>query len=274
MLLAYIFLILLAHPFCVIPTNTTTSNDNKSIFILAGQSNMSGRGGVVNNIFDWYIPPECQSNSSILRLTKGLSWEVAKEPIHQDIDYYAVCGIGPGMSFANFILKNDPNIGLIGLVPCAIGSTNITLWSQGSFCYNQMVNRARIALQDGGTLRALLWYQGESDTLNLDDAESYKSRLEKFFTDARNDLDVPSLPIIQVALATTLGPYMKEIRKAQLRINLPNVKTVDANGLKVGPDYVHLSTQAEAQLGQMMAQAFLEFGSYTIHNSLEVKKKE
>lgn len=77
---------------------------------------MSGRGGVVNNIFDWYIPPECQSNSSILRLTKGLSWEVAKEPIHQDIDFYAICGIGPGMPFANFVLKNDPKISVIGLV--------------------------------------------------------------------------------------------------------------------------------------------------------------
>ncbi|PHT32458.1 putative carbohydrate esterase [Capsicum baccatum] len=260
-MLAYIFLILLAHPFGVIPTNTTTTNGNKSIFILAGQSNMSGRGGVVNNNFDCYIPPECQSNSSILRLTKGLSWEVAKEPIHQDIDYYATCGIGPGVSFANSILKNDPNIGVIGLVPCAVGSTNISQWSQGSFFYNQMLNRTRAALQGGGMLRALLWYQGESDTLNLEDAELYKSRLQKFFTDVRYDLDTPSLPIIQVALTTTLGPYEEEIREAQLGIQLPNVRTVDANGLKVGPDNVHLSTSAEVQLGQMLAQAFLEFGS-------------
>ncbi|MCD7470781.1 hypothetical protein HAX54_010891 [Datura stramonium] len=262
MLLAYIFLILLTahHPFCVSPADTTTTtaeNANKSIFILAGQSNMSGRGGVVNNIFDWYIPPECQSNSSILRLTKGLIWEEAKEPIHQDIDFYATCGIGPGMSFANSVLKNDPNIGVIGLVPCAVGSTNISQWSQGSFYYNQMVNRTRAALQGGGTLRALLWYQGESDTLNLEDAKLYKSRLGTFFIDVRKDLDAPSLPIIQVALATALGPYKEEIRKAQLGIRLRNVKTVDANGLKVGPDYVHLSTPAEVQLGQMLANAFL-----------------
>ncbi|XP_059286385.1 probable carbohydrate esterase At4g34215 isoform X1 [Lycium ferocissimum] len=265
MLLSYIFLILLAHPFYVSPADTTTSNGNKSIFILAGQSNMSGRGGVVNNIFDWYIPPECQSDSSILRLTKGLSWEVAKEPIHQDIDYYAICGIGPGMSFANSILKNDPKIGVIGLVPCAIGFTNISQWSRGSLYYNEMLNRTLIALEGGGTLRALLWYQGESDTLNVEDAELYESRLQKFFTDVRNDLDAPYLPIIQVALTTTLGPYKEIIRQAQLGIQLQNVKTVDANGLKVGPDYVHLSTPAEVQLGQMLANAFLESGSYTAH---------
>ncbi|XP_059287513.1 probable carbohydrate esterase At4g34215 [Lycium ferocissimum] len=259
-MLAYIFLILLAHPFYVSPANTTP-NGNKSIFILAGQSNMSGRGGVVNNTFDGYIPPQCQSNSSILRLTKGLSWEVAKEPIHQDIDYYAICGIGPGMSFANSILKNDPKIGVIGLVPCAVGSTNISQWSKGSFYYSQMLNRTRIALQGGGTLKSLLWYQGESDTLNVEDAKLYKSRLQKFFIDLRYDLKAPFLPIIQVALATELGPYKKIIRQAQLGIHLRNMKTVDANGLKVGPDYVHLSTQAQVQLGQMLANAFLKFAS-------------
>ncbi|XP_070047939.1 probable carbohydrate esterase At4g34215 isoform X1 [Nicotiana tomentosiformis] len=254
-MLRYIFLILLAaHPFC-------TTNGNKNIFILAGQSNMSGRGGVVNNKWDEYIPPECQSNPSILRLTAELLWEEAKEPMHQDIDYYAVCGIGPGMSFANSVLKNDPKIGVIGLVPCAVGSTNISQWSKGSFNYNQMLNRTETALQGGGTVRALLWYQGESDTLEFEDAKLYNSRLLKFFTDMRNDLHAPFLPIIQVALATTLGHYKEIIREAQLGIHLRNVKTVDANGLKVGPDFVHLSTPAEVQLGQMLANAFLKFGS-------------
>lgn len=60
-----------------------------------------------------------------------------------------------------------------------------------------MLNRTRIALQDDRILRALLWYQGETDTLN-DDAKLYKSRLYKFFTDVRNDLNTPTLPIIQV----------------------------------------------------------------------------
>ncbi|XP_009613538.1 probable carbohydrate esterase At4g34215 [Nicotiana tomentosiformis] len=265
MMMPYLFLILLAHPIWV-----TKANCNKNIFILAGQSNMSGRGGVVNDIWDGYIPLECQSNSSILRLTSGLSWEEAKEPtIHQDIDFYAVCGIGPSMSFANSVLKNDPEIGVIGLVPCAVGATNISQWSQGSFFYNQMLNRTQAALQCGETLRALLWYQGESDTRNLDDAELYKSRLQKFFTDVRDDLHAPSLLIIQVALATTLGPYKEIIREAQLGIDLPNVKTVDANGLKTGPDYVHLSSPSEVQLGQMLANAFLQFGSDTAPISLE-----
>ncbi|KAF3681118.1 putative F-box-like/WD repeat-containing protein TBL1XR1-like [Capsicum annuum] len=201
---------------------------------------MSGRGGVVKDIFDGYIPQECQSNPSILRLTKGLSWEEAKEPIHQDIDFYAICGIGHGMSFADSILKSDSKIGEIGLVPCAIGGTNISQWSQR-----------------------------ESETWNLEGANLYKSRLEKFFIDIRNDLNTPSLSIIQVALASKYGPYTEEIRQAQLGIQLQNVKTIDANGLKVGPDFVQLSTPSEVQLGQILAKAFLEFGSDPAHDSLE-----
>ncbi|KAF3679641.1 putative F-box-like/WD repeat-containing protein TBL1XR1-like [Capsicum annuum] len=201
---------------------------------------MSGRGGVVKDIFDGYIPQECQSNPSILRLTKGLSWEEAKEPIHQDIDFYAICGIGHGMSFVDSILKSDSKIGEIGLVPCAIGGTNISQWSQR-----------------------------ESETWNLEGANLYKSRLEKFFIDIRNDLNTPSLSIIRVALASKYGPYTEEIRQAQLGIQLQNVKTIDANGLKVGPDFVQLSTPSEVQLGQILAKAFLEFGSDPAHDSLE-----
>lgn len=62
---------------------------------------------------------------------------------------------------------------------------------------------------------------------------------------------------MQVGLATALGPYMELVRKAQREINVGNVRYVDAKGLQVGPDYVHLTTAAQIQLGQMLADAFL-----------------
>jgi hypothetical protein len=87
----------------------------KNIFLLAGQSNMSGRGGNhnnTNNIVQWdgKIPPECTSNPKILRLAANKSWVEAHEPLHKDIDYLKTCGIGPGMPFANAILakKTEP----------------------------------------------------------------------------------------------------------------------------------------------------------------------
>lgn len=51
---------------------------------------------------------------------------------------------------------------------------------------------------------------------------------------------------------------MEQVRKAQLSINLPNVRTVDAKGLPLGMDYVHITTLAQVQLGQMLADTFLQ----------------
>jgi hypothetical protein len=63
-----------------------------------------------------------------------------------------------------------------------------------------MVGRARESVKGGGEIRALLWYQGESDTLHQHDAESYQVNMERFINNVREDLGLPSLPIIQVGL--------------------------------------------------------------------------
>ncbi|WCJ35490.1 hypothetical protein M5689_016745 [Euphorbia peplus] len=241
----------------------------KNIFILAGQSNMAGRGGVTGNIsWDGIVPPQSQPNPSISRLTADLTWVLAKEPLHADIDYNKTNGVGPGMAFANAILTKDPTIGTLGLVPCAIGGTNISQWGKGGFLYEQLLRRTEAAVNGGGVIRGMLWYQGESDTMVEDDAHAYRGRLIKFFQEIRVDLNHPSLRIIQVGLASGEGPFVEEIRKAQLGIKVKNVQSVDAKGLPLGPDRLHLTTPAEVHLGQMLADAFLHSSSssmFSIH---------
>ncbi|CAL0327088.1 unnamed protein product [Lupinus luteus] len=234
---------------------------NTNIFILAGQSNMAGRGGVVNDTAAWdgVVPPQCNPNPSILRFNAHLEWVEAQEPLHQDIDTKKTNGIGPGMAFANYILEKREGFGVVGLVPCAIGGTDIREWERGQLVYNHMMKRVKASLNDGGSVQALLWYQGESDTLNLNDAQSYKRRVLKFFLDVRNDLQSPLLPIIQVALASGQGSYLDIVRQAQLDIDLQNLRTVDAMGLPVEPKGLHLTTQAQVKLGQMMADSFIQF---------------
>ncbi|KAI8548642.1 hypothetical protein RHMOL_Rhmol07G0289900 [Rhododendron molle] len=248
----FLSLILLAHAI------SPASSQEKNIFLLAGQSNMSGRGGVTNGTWDGFVPPECGPNPSVLRLAANLTWVPAAEPLHKDIDVNVTAGVGPGMSFANALLAHDPGLGVVGLVPCAIGGTKISQWVRGSFLYDQLVRRADAAARGGGKIQAMLWYQGESDTVDEEDAESYKGRLEKFFEDLRSDLQFPSLPIIQVAIASAQGPFIEKVREAQLRLDLANVKCVDAKGLELGPDHLHLTTSAEVQLGKMLADSFLQ----------------
>nr|GEU99621.1 molybdenum cofactor sulfurase [Tanacetum cinerariifolium] len=132
----------------------------KDVFILAGQSNMAGRGGVIN-----------------------------------------------GMAFANAMLRNDPRRSrVIGLVPCAIGGSGIDEWSRDKRLYKRLVNRAKVAVKSGGEIRAVLWFQGERDTINITDAESYKGKLQKLFIDLRYDLKSPLLPVIQMKRRWTQFP--------------------------------------------------------------------
>ncbi|KMT01143.1 hypothetical protein BVRB_9g223950 [Beta vulgaris subsp. vulgaris] len=223
---------------------------------------MSGRGGIIkysetDQHWDGVIPPECQPHSSILRLNAHLCWELAREPLHADIDTRKVCGVGPGMPFANALRERV--CGTLGLVPCAVGASAISEWARGTPLYMSMVKRVKVAVKKGGgEISALLWYQGESDTLTERDADAYKVKMEKFICDVRKDLHLPLLPIIQVALASGVNEsYIEKVREAQLGIKLHNVLCVDAKGLKLNDDNIHLSTEAQIQLGQMMANVYL-----------------
>lgn len=249
-------------------TNTDSNHNNppksqKHIFILSGQSNMSGRGGVIKNHhhnhkhWDGVVPPECRPDPSILRLSAALRWEPAHEPLHADIDTKKPCGVGPGMSFANAVRRRVVD-GVVGLVPCAVGGTAIKEWARGEELYENMVNRAKESVkgEEHSEIKALLWYQGESDTSNEHDAEAYKVNMENLIHNVRQDLNFPSLPIIQVAIASGFE-YMEKVREAQKGIDVTNVICVDAKGLQLKEDNLHLTTEAQVQLGHMLAEAYL-----------------
>jgi hypothetical protein len=256
----------------------------KLVFILAGQSNMSGRGGATNGTWDGVVPPKCAPSPRILRLSPDLHWEEAREPLHAGIDVGNVLGVGPGMPFAHAVLVGQG--AAVGLVPCAQGATPIANWTRGSQLYERMVTRARAALAEGGELAAMLWFQGEADTMNREDAELYQGRLEALVRDVRRDLICADLIVIEVIIPNFLllmnlasrwvdysispaqvgiataqynGKFLNRVRKAQKAVSsrLPNVMLVDAMGLPIASDYTHLTTQAQVQLGSMLAKAYL-----------------
>lgn len=63
---------------------------------------------------------------------------------------------------------------------------------------------------------------------------------------------------VQVALASG-GRYIDIVREAQFGTDLLNVRTIDAMGLALGPDNLHLTTESQVRLGQKMANAFFQF---------------
>ncbi|KAH0759099.1 hypothetical protein KY290_022592 [Solanum tuberosum] len=166
---------------------------------------MAGRGGVIKKIvggnvtkvWNGFVPQECKPNHKIIRLNVAQKWEEAHEPLNYGIDCLTSCGLGPGMAFANEILKKDSNFGVIGLVPCARGGTSLDKWRIGTHPYDELVKRAKVAEKSGGIIRGLLWYHGESDVKGGNGYKDYKINLEKFIHDLRSDLNSSNLPIFQ-----------------------------------------------------------------------------
>ncbi|XP_015691349.2 probable carbohydrate esterase At4g34215 [Oryza brachyantha] len=256
------FLLLVAPPDALSPfslfPSSPYSHRPKLLFLLAGQSNMAGRGDLLHPLPAPYLP-----HPRLLRLSASRRWVAAAPPLHADIDTHKTCGLGPAMPFAHRLLAAADGEGVVlGLVPCAVGGTRIWMWARGQPLYEAAVARTRAAVADGGgTLAAVLWFQGESDTIELDDAQSYGGKMERLVADLRADLELPNLLVIQVGLASGEGNYTDIVREAQKNINLPNVLLVDAMGLPLRDDQLHLSTEAQLRLGSMLAEAYLEFNS-------------
>ncbi|KAK9112662.1 hypothetical protein Scep_020181 [Stephania cephalantha] len=170
------------------------------------------------------------------------------------------------MAFARAVRAHDPECtGPLGLVPCAVGGTAIREWARGSHLYENMVRRARESVRRGGRIQGLIWYQGESDSYTREDAEGYKGKMEELVKNVRADLGLPLLPIVQVAIVSGGdAAYVETVREAQLGMRVENAVCVDAKGLDLKKDNLHLTTEAQVKLGAMLAEAYLKnFTSYS-----------
>jgi hypothetical protein len=88
------------------------------LYLLAGQSNMAGRGAVETE--------DTTPHPRIWTLTKDNKWAKAVEPLH--FDKPTVVGVGPGFAFAKAMAAADTNV-VIGLIPCAVGGSPISVWA-------------------------------------------------------------------------------------------------------------------------------------------------
>ncbi|KAM7497743.1 hypothetical protein LguiA_022157 [Lonicera macranthoides] len=140
---------ILSHLKFLNPNRRSNVHNHNNIFILVGQSNIEGHGCIVNNTWDGVVPPKSKSNPSIFCLSASLKWEDARVALHADIDVNKTCGVRPAMAFANTILEREGGIGGVGLVPCAVGGTQISEWARGSRFYKDILRRARVFVKGG-----------------------------------------------------------------------------------------------------------------------------
>jgi hypothetical protein len=218
------------------------------IFLLAGQSNMAGRGKPLEK-------EDQTPHPRVLLLDKERNWIPAVDPLHWDKP--PVVGVGLGLSFAKRVAEALPDK-TIGLVPAAFGGSSIGEWEEGSKHYTNALERTQAALRQG-TLAGVLWHQGESDTAP-ERAELYRVKLDQLIDNLRTDLASPEAPIVVGALAESQKGAGADQVNAALRSLPERVRRtgwVETTGLKMSKDGIHFDAASYRELGRRYADAWL-----------------
>jgi hypothetical protein len=231
---------------------------NLHLYLLMGQSNMAGRGK---------LAAEDQTpHPRVLMFTLANQWEPAVEPVTHDKPGYL--GVGPGLAFGKAMAAHDLDA-TTGLVPCAVGGTPLKRWQRGGDLYSNAVHRARLALRDG-TLKGILWHQGESDSGTSTNANTYGDRLAQMIKDIRADLGCPDLPIVVGQIGEFLydrgpdrSPYARVVNAAlaALPSNVPATACASSKGLKHKGDQLHFDAASQRELGRRYATEMVRLQS-------------
>ncbi|MBD1422808.1 sialate O-acetylesterase [Sphingobacterium chuzhouense] len=229
-------------------TKSTIKNPME-LYLLAGQSNMAGRGkvGAIDTV----------GHPRVYVLNARDEWSTAKEPLHYD---KANSGVGPGFVFGKIMAENKNNVN-IGLIPAAVGGTKISYWVPGGQrgLYEEALRKARVAMKDG-TLKGILWQQGESDS-NAKDAPLYKARLVELMQSFRKDLGLPNLPIVIGGLGDFLhSPEHKQVNQSiqEAVALIGHAAYSEASKLGHVGDSLHFNSKAQRENGERMAKAMKE----------------
>ncbi|WP_164101479.1 sialate O-acetylesterase [Candidatus Laterigemmans baculatus] len=239
------------------------AKENLHLFLLIGQSNMAGRGKVSDQ--------DRQPHRRVLMLNQDGQWVPAVDPLH--FDKPTIVGVGPGRTFGIEVAEAMPNI-TVGLIPCAVGGSAIAGWEPGGFDaptkthpYDDMLVRAKKALE-AGTLKGILWHQGESDASDEKSAV-YEEKLHALVKRLREEFNAPHVPFIAGQLGQFPERPWNEAKKRvdqvhrELPHKLPNTAFVSAEGLTHKGDQVHFDAASAKELGRRYAEAYLKMVNTT-----------
>lgn len=234
-----------------------TNRQKFHLYILAGQSNMAGRGKVEEQ--------DTQPHPRVFALNKEGQWQPATEPLH--FDKPQIAGVGPGLAFGKAMAEYKKNI-RIGLIPCATGGSPISSWTEGgyhsqtkSYPYDDALKRARIAMQSG-VIKGIIWHQAESDS-KPELARVYQAKLEELIGKFRRELGDDDLPFVvgklgefyvaQNANAETINKILEGIP-----LTVKNTACADTAGLTPKSDLVHFDAKSERELGRRYAELMIK----------------
>ncbi|MEN8117437.1 MAG: sialate O-acetylesterase [Bacteroidota bacterium] len=243
-------------------------SDSLYIFIMAGQSNMAGRGFVE--------PQDTVPNRRIMTIDKSMNWIYAKEPLH----FYepSLTGLDCGMSFAKKLLDSIPEGISIAIIPCAVGGSSIEQWLnnetfRGVTLLDNFKGKVDF-VKDYGIIKGIIWHQGESNAKS-ELIPKYSQRLDSLINGFRVFVKNDTLPVILGELGSYSEPIEKQIKWDSINkiINKltetdENLAVIETGDLIHKGDKVHFDSESQRILGERFAKKYLELTMPT-HNILD-----
>ena len=243
---------------------------NYDVYLLAGQSNMDGRGQIEELESEYrkaidkaiiFYRNSIRSSQRWFTLAPGFSIPPKYKGEFPSPTF------GPEIGFARAILVQDPERE-IALIKGSKGGTSLRVdWNPGTkddassqgLHYRNFIETIRIAtrqLQERGddfTIRGLLWHQGESDRRSK--PETYQRRLEKFIERIREDIAIPALPVV-VGEVYDNG-QRDSVRTATLAVASASttVGFVSSKGTTTSDPGTHFDAKSQLLLGERYAAA-------------------
>lgn len=234
--------------------NECNAQNEYDVFLLIGQSNMAGRGLLL------------ESDSSIVEGVYLLNLENSAEPASNPFNKYstirkeiALQQLSPAYSFGKSIYEKTGRKVL--LVVNARGGSTMEEWSKNNIeknYYSQAVERAKAALKMG-RLVAIIWHQGEGNSKEPGD---YLTQLSQFVKNLRKDLDSPDVPFIAGEIAPWWQPFATNFNPVIRQISnvIPNSAYISAQGTKTvsNEQDPHFDRESQIILGERYASIVLQ----------------
>mgnify|MGYP000025289992 FL=1 len=230
------------------------NKENLWVFILAGQSNMAGRGLVE--------PQDTVPNNRVYTLNKQGNIILAKEPLH----FYepTMAGLDSGLSFGKALIKHIPDSISVLLIPTAVGGSSISQWLNDSIhrevkLFSNFKQKAELGMQYG-TVKGILWHQGESDA-KTKEAPLYQIKLSELFYQFRKIIGNQETTVV----IGQLGSYSTNPLWSKINDHIkyyvstdPYSGMINTQDLKDKGDKVHFNSEAQRLMGERFANEFIK----------------
>jgi hypothetical protein len=247
------------------------------VFILSGQSNMSGGGYVVpeglgfdaavgDKVRIWDASDVWNKRGILGKWTSLNELQAIKKEMRMDM-------IGPEFGFAKAMSEMVP-AEEIHLIKVAKGGTAIDWWlpdakgkANGHTALLANLKNALEAIGGDYEIMGMLWMQGESDAKTQAGAEAYQKKLEQFIALMRKETGKPELPVVIGRISSKIlespkfkMPFVKTVQSGQEAVTKTDkhAYVINTDDLTQRDDLVHYDQQGQLDLGKRFGEAMVK----------------